>query len=539
MSSVILFSLCAAFAGWVGMAIDDPHSIIALSRGLRIASFGARGFVLGVCAWQATVVIAALFAPGASVGPVMLIFLGAGVTWTARQERTRGPDWHVTFLDRITALAGVGLVAAASEALVSNASTGDSFHYSSLAGLIGRGELDLAIWDTITRSFGISAVHGPSVLTGELYFDGFSMLIAVASSVMLFVGVASSVPSRLRLQHHWSLVAGTVAVALLWMPFIWRFNASYLNSHALVAAVVLLAVTWIRDRTPTAGEASPDRWAWRDLIALSLLLGSLAMSRAEGPYFVALITAVVVWVGFDFLVQRPLVARATTAAILFAVALLWQLILLAGPDVVWGDGFAGILSDTRTEERADFLLVTALPFVLYAVVGMLAAALPLLDPARRPRLHRLVPVGALTGVLLANIGSFVISRDRGWDSLTSTYENVLGGEGGWGVVGATVLCFATVLSLIAGWRAWNELTLLAYLPLLIVPLGVLRGGAYEGGEIAFRVGVTDSMNRILLHFYPLALLTGALFAFAAFSDRRAELNDAPEDVDALNPQTSR
>jgi hypothetical protein len=272
---------------------------------------------------------------------------------------------------------------------------------------------------------------------------------------------------------------------------------------------------------------------------MSLLLGSLAMTRSEGPYFAALSGAVVLWIGFDVILREPLGRRLATVASLFGVAFLWQLLLLVGADAFWGSGFAGILSETRAEERADFLPVTVLPFLLYGTVVALGALLPFFKPSGRLWLYRIVPVTALVAVLLANVGAVVISQERGWDSVKSTYLNVLGGAGGWGVAGATVLCAAATFALLRGWRSWDELTLLAYLPLLVVPLGVLRGGAYEGGEIGFRVGVTDSMNRILLHFYPLALFTGALFVLAAFSSRDEDGHDATPGANAPNFQSQR
>lgn len=539
MSSVLVFVLGAAFATGVGMAIDCPRSTLELSRGLRIASFAARGFVFGVCAWQAAVVVAALVAPGASVAPVMLVFAGIGVMWIIRVENTRGLQWRTFWPDRLTAIGCVGLVATASELLASNASTSDSFHYSSLAGLIGRAELDLAVWDTVTRSFGLSAVHAPSVVTSELYFDGFSVTIAVASSVMLFVSVASYARVHTRLQNDWSLVTGAIVVVLLWMPFIWRFNANYLNAHSFVAAVILMVVIWIRERTGAMGELSPDFWSLRNLCGLSLLLGSLAMTRSEGPYFAALIGAVAVWVGLDILVRRSWFARIATVAALFVIAALWQFFLLVGADFVWATGFKGIFSGERNEERADFLAVTVMPLVLYTAVGVLAVGLPLCKPARRPWLKKLVPLCGLAALLLANVAAFATSLNRGWESVTATYENVLGGQGGWGFLGATVLCVAAVLAFLKSWRTWNELTLLAYLPLLIVPLGVFRASAYEGGNIAFRVGTTDSMNRILLHFYPLALFTTTLFVLAGINVCRSSSEEKPEDNDAPTPQLTR
>jgi hypothetical protein len=144
-------------------------------------------------------------------------------------------------------------------------------------------------------------------------------------------------------------------------------------------------------------------------------------------------------------------------------------------------------------------------------VGLVALlALPVLAWSFVTRHHKYV-LAAVEGALwLAVVGYSLTRPDQLQRSLDATVQNIVFDAGGWGVslivIGALVM--GTILFTNAPYRIFLRFPLTASIPMFLL-LAFLRGSPY-------RVGTTDSLNRMLIHIVPLAIL---FVATAAASKR--------------------
>lgn len=364
------------------------------------------------------------------------------------------------------------LAAVALTALVPLANvTADSFRYITAARLLSV-DGDASTTSSFllqTRGLTMGALHG--LATAEPgYLRAFGPLIAVstlgATGLLVAEGTGRLAPSLQRL-----LLSGAVLLLLTNHRFV--FNALYVNGHMLFAAWLLLlaAVSWrlLRDRSPQ--PATPEA-----ALTAALLAVGLTVLRPEGALVAA--TALVP------VVVAPAVPIRWRRQVLVAFGLgivLWHLPVLAPLDLRFG----------RTPPASTLAL---------AAVGgatvLVALLLPLPDRwlGRRPlaKLHVLAWLAVV--VLALRTPSLLV------DSAKATARNLLG-AGGWGT-SLLLLAALVVVAVVLRHRSGEGALLF---PLLtFVPLGILLAFFREG---AYRVGPGDSLNRMLLHILPLAVLT--------------------------------
>lgn len=443
------------------------------ARGVDDAWRTALALPLGVAVYVLSVL--PLLVVGTPAAPALPALALANLLALARVLRTpvalRPPSIPIG----LAALGVVGGVVALTRLVPLVNVTADSFAYLTVAGLLERGDVASASPFLLeSRVLATGALH--ALAPGEPYLRSITPLLAVATAALLWLLVREGVGARP--DAPWWPWAAAGAVALLATNHRFVFNAFYVNGHLMIAVwvLVLAAVVWRTDRAPGSFSVG-------DAGLAATMASAITVTRPEG-----LLLALVV------LLPTALDPRASVAG---------RRVLLAGTaatSLLWHGGVVGLAwadADRSIPTSTTGLTVLAGGLVLWAI------ALPLVDRATPRRALLVVHLGAWLGLAALTV------RDPSilYDSATATARNVLW-EGRWGsslLLLAALLVIGFALRRPAGERPL-VFVLTTSVPFLLL-LALLREGAY-------RVGPGDSLNRMLLHFFPVALLALALLVDA-------------------------
>ncbi|MBO0870308.1 MAG: hypothetical protein J2P15_17275 [Micromonosporaceae bacterium] len=364
----------------------------------------------------------------------------------------------------------------------------------------------------VERVLGVPLLHAAANLSGDFYLRSITPLlfIALLAAMVWLLRAGIRAAGGRTPAARWSNALIALAMLLLLTNDRVVYNAFYLNAHLLVAALFVLigAGGWLL----AVWEEAPRP----ALMALQLIaVPALVISRPEGALLAVLLALPTV-------LSRRIDRRH-------------RMVLLAtlGGSVALFAGFQAWLFHDRG---------TAIPVSVAgpALLGVLAlAAVPLLRLGfvHRHADHLLWAAEALLWlVLLAYTvrGPGVLYR-----SARATYINQIRGTGAWGlfVVLLCVLLLVAMLLLRIPYQAHLRFPLTTFVPLVLV-LAYVREGAY-------RVGDADSLNRMIMHVVPLAvvyllllLTTGRLPARGEAADPPAG-SDAAEDTSVLSGPTVR
>lgn len=362
--------------------------------------------------------------------------------------------------------------------------TGDSLRYVVVAGLLDRfGDLSVGQLGTLWEKRGLAtgALHG--LAAGDRSFlAGLTPLFAISVLAILWSAIQQSGRA---VDRRIALAVGIGALLLLATIERFLFHALYLNSHMLVAAWLLLlqlqVLRMLRSRS----------LPWGGVVAVLLLSTSIIVARPEGPLLVGLV------------LLPALVTRDVTVA-----TRRWLALAIALPSIAW----PGLGLGAERLAQGEPLRTSVLGLVGLGVVALvLAAAMPLVDRIPRPRATLLWLHGLVWGVLALSA-----VRDPGilYYSARATFRNI-SFAGGWG---SALLIIALLLVVAFAVVTWPGNRPLAFTLMTFVPLGMMLAYLRDG---SFRVGPGDSLNRMLMHLLPIAILALATSAFGELRPRWA------------------
>ncbi|GAA4471919.1 hypothetical protein [Phytohabitans houttuyneae] len=465
----------------------------ALLRTAGIRDWGLLplGFLAGVCLMIGVGFVQV--ATGLPTAPeiTLAVVLGAPVAWWIAAWR-RGRDvrvWPPAAVASVLAVAAAVAVLREARMLKWHS---DSLTYLMAGRLIAEGDYRSTASTELltTRVLGVPLLHAPADLGGALYLRSVTPLLAAATlaAVVWFVRRAGLGTGR------FAAVAALAGLLLLTNNRV-VFSFFYLNGHLLVAACVLLVAGsgWLLANGDTRRPAL--------MIMQIIAVPVIVITRPEGFLLAALVllpTAVSAHLPRRH--RAAVLASFGGACLLFAALQLWVFLDrdTSVPPVVVGG----------------------------AVVGAGAlAAIPLLPRlGRGPRLLALAEAGLWLGL----VALAVREPDTLRTSLRATYRNLFEGFGGYGlsiVVLVGLLLLAWLLSPPLRHAAHLRFPLTTFLPLCLV-LAYLREGAYRAAD-------ADSMNRMLMHVVPLAVL----FLFALLTGAGRDVEAAPREpaADDLAP----
>lgn len=466
--------------------------------GLRGWALVPVGFVAGTGLYLAIGFLHVVL-PGVTTSPILTIVLTAavpGIVWVS--QTARGKDVGVSPWWTLSTLAGVASAVMALRGARLLAWHVDSHVYLEMGGLLARGLFDVnpSNYLLTARMLGIPLVHAPASLTNDYYLRSAVPLLAAATVglvVWLFLQGARRLVDRKTL-----LILAALGVALLVTANRFVYHAFYVNGHLMTGTFVLaLAGTaWVLATRQTVPNGP--------LVALHLLvIPGLVITRPEG----ALMAAIAILPMLLSPVISALV-RAASIATLGASIIVWNgyvhlLLASDGVDSEWSTkGMLGV---------GVAMCVTAIAIRL----------LPLLrDGFAAPAATHVIGAAELSMWLA--LAAFTI-RDPAimQRSIPATAKNQI--VAGWGVtvLGIIAFCVLAVFLLRSSRTTFLRFPVTTFLPLVFL-LAYLREGGY-------RVGPTDSLNRMWIQMVPLAVL----YVIAAIATGK----DQPESDTEPEPDT--
>jgi hypothetical protein len=471
----------------------------ALLRGFGLTGWALPplGLIVGIC--LLVEVGFGQLVTGAPGSPVITLVIISGVplAWCALRLR-REPDLGRSLVPVAAGLAAVCAAVPVLRTVNMVKWHSDSLEYLSAGRLIAEGRYrSLAPSSMLsTRVLGVPLLHTPANLSGELYLRSITPLLWLATVASLIWLLYNAM--RTGTDRRWRTVL--IVLTVLWLATNNRVasNTFYLNGHLLTAALLLLIAGpgWL-----AASSAGADRAPRRALLALQLLaVPALVLARPEGALMAALAIlpallsdrfsprhrsillatlciCAALLTGFEVWLFH---ARGTTIPVsITAPGALWLLLLLAVPLMQWGLPGRGGHGWGRPGWRLPgWLLVQRYPVLLLAIVE---------------------------GGLWLGLAAYTLRSSQVLvDSARATSDNLVHGQGGWGIF--VVLLCALLLAAMLLLRLPNQAILrfpvTTFLPLVFL-LAYLREGSY-------RVGDTDSLNRMVMHIVPLGVAYLAL-----------------------------
>jgi hypothetical protein len=459
------------------------------TAGVRGWGLPALGFLAGVCLLLGVgFVQVATGLPTAPALTLAVIFAGPVGWWVVRWRR--GRDTAVSAPLAVGSLLAVGGAVAVLRAANMFKWHPDSITYLMAGRLLAEGDYRSTASTELltTRVLGVPLLHAPAGLGGDFYLRSITPLLAVATvaAVVWFLWQARGAGAG---QRRFVAVAALAGLLLVTNNRV-VFSFFYLNGHLLVAMCVLLVAGsgWL---LATRDGAIHDRVPRRALMTLQVLaIPGIVIIRPEGFLLAALVLLPTV--------LSPHLPRRHRAGVA---------VVFGGTTLLFAAFQAWFFVDRDT--RVPVSVVGA------AVLGIaLLAAIPLLRWTAVRRRGAALLALAEAGLWLGLLALAVREPDTLWTSLRALYRNQFEGLGGYGlslVVLSGLLVLGWLLSPRLPHQVHLRFPLTTYLPFCLI-MAYLREGAYRAAD-------ADSMNRMLMHVVPLAVLF--LFALLTGAGRAA------------------
>ena len=347
--------------------------------------------------------------------------------------------------------------------------SGDAGSYLSLGARIAEGSLQMVDVPE-KRGVAFPALEAIGFVSGDVVAVGLLPALGAAGLMSVYAIVCA----------HGRRKGSDVAPdgVVRWAAFV--ASALVLTNPQFLVHIVLIgphlaAAFWLLLLAAIAAEPSRVSGARRSLVVFSLAT-ALATGRPEGAILVALVMA-------------PALASASGD------------LRIRSHDLRWA-GLAVVLWQVPHRSDGFEVLPNAEGLMLIALGGLL---LLLSAPSVLRRIGRLPIVGlGLAGAWLALAAAFALDSGLVTRSLVATAANVALDVGGWGVglLLLTVIALATRAVVSERFPLRSGLLLGAFLPVHLV-IVFLAGGTY-------RIGQSDSLNRMLFHILPLLVVATAV-----------------------------
>lgn len=446
-----------------------PRSVDAHQRGGITPAFVALGSAAFILVFAVTSLLHVNRPAVVLLPPVLVLVLALAVR--------RSGSVVIDVVRAVPAVALIAIAAAvAARVLRLGSFTGDSFHLIANSRLFAQNRILLFALDEPSgfESFppGYSLLQMPSAWGGHTANMSFGLLIAGAIIVqvahLLRTGPRPASP----------LLTVAVVGTLMATHFFWVMT-NYINSHAIVALLLLVAYALLRDAEQPQQHSAHSIG---ELVPLLVVLSALVLLRVENVLVLLLFLAVLSRTD-DAAPGRAVTLRAALVAV-GATAVLHQTVVIA---VYVAAGSS--------------LSVSSLGLLGVGIGALLAAVIaPWLIRVRVLPASYAVPV-----MLAANVGYAVLDLRSFARSVLSTLENLFAWRGGWGILPIAVILlagtawFTTSSDDREGAEVRSLLRFCLAAVLLLFFTGFLR-------DLPFRVGAGDSFNRQLFHLLPLVMV---------------------------------
>ncbi len=299
--------------------------------------------------------------------------------------------------------------------------------------------------------------------TGE-YLSAFPAVLFISLIFASYWAI-----TRFTSRHNLALLLALAV--MLTTPIVIR-SSLYLNGHVLMALAVVIGLA-------VGLEAANEKTlSSQRLILLMVSLSVISTTRAEGIAVAALVALTVI--SANWISRKQIMLTVSSATFSFGIWLsVYNSYILNSTGIYW------------------------VLFVLILVgLGLLVAAKPL-DPIR----FRLIPL-AIIAELVVLVAALVIFREDLLGGVQAQFENLVLGEGLWGIV---IIAMPILLGYLYFQKDQKRLASMVFILMLgNVILKMVDGGQF-GEPTLGRVGWADSLNRMWLH------LTGVFAMVIAIS----------------------
>jgi hypothetical protein len=473
---------------------------LLLPRNLRRAVRLPAAYLVGVALHGA---LGVLLIPG-TWG--LLLTVGAALLYAASPVGVRvGLGWRRADVPALLAAgAAIGLLVVAVRWRRALLLTPDSFDYWAGGAALADGRLRLSGL-ALKRGITLQSLHAAGIAVGSGGLIALGAVALAAGAVLVLAHVAPvALPvgappgGRVGRRRHLATIGAGAAVAGVLVSPQMRSMAAYLNSHVLLAAIIVALVVLI-------GRAASREERRALAPAVGALVAAIVLTRVEGVAVVGLILLGAL--AADRFDDRTAAPRRP----------IWRApwVVLGTSGLVWG----ALTTSGGGVAPANLGVAAA-----GAAALLVAAVAPALAA---PRTRRLLLVATGSGLWTV---TFLLVRSERAQFVDVAVENLGGGAGGWGVL-APLLLVAGILGVThtahvqdAGVQAARFL-LIGFIPVtLIAKLGDGLDGAGSGLERFFvgggRVGWGDSVNRMWTHAVLVVVLLLVVAMVAGRSDRR-------------------
>ena len=326
------------------------------------------------------------------------------------------------------------------------------------------------------RVLGVPLLHAPAELGGEFYLRTVTPLLCVAMLAMLVwvlrCGMVAGGPSG-GAATRWSGPLAGLALLALMTDDRSLYNAFYLNGHLLMGVLLLVVAAsgWLLAVRP---EAAPRA----ALMALQVLaVPALIITRPEGAMMCVLaVLPTVLSLRIDRRHRSVVLGTLGLSTMLFAGFQTW----------LFHDRGTAVPVSVVGPVLLGAALLCLVPLLRWGWLGRHAARLLLAVEAA-------IWLGLLAGAVVR--GPHVLKA-----SVKATYINQVRGPGAWGLF-LVLVCALLLVAMVLLRLPYQEhlrFPLTTFVPLVFL-LAYLREGAY-------RVGAADSLNRMIFHVVPLAMV---------------------------------
>lgn len=345
--------------------------------------------------------------------------------------------------------------------------TPDSYRYMLIGSKLTEGSItSVSPHDLAARALIIPLVHSLARLGERFYLHSFGPLMALST-----LGTLAWIACRglAGVDRRWRIGAVLAGVVLLATNNRFVFNAFYVNGHMIFAVwlMVFVSIPWL-----VATGRARER-----LGTISMVVGpALAILRPES----ALLAIAVLIPMLSTAALSPRL-RAGLLGFVGASTAIWYTI--------------GLVSYFSRDG-----LVELVPAIMLGI-GLLAVLASIIVLRTGLVLPKSFPVVATVLIIVAFAGFAFYQPDVFVASWAATMENLILGAGRWGL---SVVALVTIVTVVYSLRRINHMSLLVFPVVISIPFTFILAHVREG---AYRVGPGDSLNRMLLHWVPLVILS--------------------------------
>jgi len=347
----------------------------------------------------------------------------------------------------------------------------DSLRYILSSKIFYDNRISILSEDLLTkRLFGVPVVHMPAQMSGENYLRSVFPLLGITTVTSFMFFVKLSLKKHLSSKKIWVLVIIGGLLLVSNNRFIW--NWFYLNNHLICAALVMVmsACGWliIHDKESYSKCFFP---------LIIIVIPALIFTRPESVIIASV--AIIPMIFSEIFSQKQKMILLTC--------------LGSSTTTFYGYTFFLLGGDFRQ------------PHTLYLLYGILVICIAFIFRYIYKLKILSFLVKRATGITEIFIWTvlilfFLLNPQVMIISLKATYENIVLGEGLWGlslVTLSVIIIITVILIKLPENISILRLPVTSFLPIMFL-LPYLRGGAY-------RVGAGDSLNRMLVQIIPLTV----------------------------------